>query len=469
MKGQMQSSGVPSPFARPAPFSLTRAIVLAVASTLAISGCGGGGGDATTSTSTGTTTSSTSTTSTAPTASSVTMNKISVNMLTGGKFALAASAAMSDGSTTTSTASFQWTSSNPQVATVGNDGTVTGVTAGTSTVAATIGGVSGSATVTVNAMTNSVSLYLTVPGGGGTDYLTWCNCGSVTSSTTNLIRVVPDLKLGDLVTSNVDVSYARSEIWTYTVDDRLFSVIDSGSYPGSTEVLHEYDPRTNKALQSYSVSDDVQCCGALVGSTYYYITRITYDIFHGWVGGDLKDTNFAASSSSQIWGEYPILLHNGDPDLGGYAGMRSSNGALYDAKFWQPTAGGNYDVEIVKRDLTTGRPIASASKIWSYTGGANQRFFVAFDGDSDSALAVFQDKTSNVVTIWQLGFDGTAKQLYSSTIPDFKQLYFVDVAHGHLALGDGNIVFLYDIKSGAMSTFDPGTNYFSVRILYLTD
>ena len=149
--------------------------------------------------------------------------------------------------------------------------------------------------------------------------------------------------------------------------------------------------------------------------------------------------------------------------------MRSSNGTIYDAKFWQPAAGGSYDVEIVKRDPTTGRPIASASKTWSYNSGANQWFYAAFDGDSDSALAVFQDKTSNVVTIWQLGFDGTAKQLYSSTIPGFKQLSFVDVAHGHLALGDGNILFVYDINSGAMSTFDPGTNYFSVRILYLTD
>jgi hypothetical protein len=61
-----------------------------------------------------------------------------------------ATGTLSDGTTQDITATASWTSSDPSVATVSAGGAVTGVAAGTTSVFATVGTVSGSLQVTVN-------------------------------------------------------------------------------------------------------------------------------------------------------------------------------------------------------------------------------------------------------------------------------------------------------------------------------
>jgi len=63
---------------------------------------------------------------------------------------LTATGTLADGNTEDVTATASWTSSDPSVATVSATGAVTGVTAGTASVFATIGNVSGTLAVVVN-------------------------------------------------------------------------------------------------------------------------------------------------------------------------------------------------------------------------------------------------------------------------------------------------------------------------------
>ena len=68
---------------------------------------------------------------------------------TGGQASFRATGLFSDGSTQDITASCNWTSSDPAVATMGNSGRVTGVAAGTANISAAFGGITNSAQLTV--------------------------------------------------------------------------------------------------------------------------------------------------------------------------------------------------------------------------------------------------------------------------------------------------------------------------------
>jgi len=68
----------------------------------------------------------------------------------GGQSQLTATGTLSDGTTENVTSTATWVSSDPTIATVATGGVVTGVAAGTATVFATVGTVSGSMQIVVN-------------------------------------------------------------------------------------------------------------------------------------------------------------------------------------------------------------------------------------------------------------------------------------------------------------------------------
>jgi hypothetical protein len=94
----------------------------------------------------------------------ISINPPSVTVALGQQLALTASAALSDGTSQDVTASVHWSVTNPLLAGISNDlgnpGVLTALLAGTSTVNASINGVSGSATITVDPAT-LVSLSIT--------------------------------------------------------------------------------------------------------------------------------------------------------------------------------------------------------------------------------------------------------------------------------------------------------------------
>ena len=91
-------------------------------------------------------------TATAVTVSSIAVTPVSATIFVGGAQQFIATATYSDSSTAVITTSAAWTSSNTAAATVLNTGIATGLTAGSSTITASAGGKSGSATLTVQAV-----------------------------------------------------------------------------------------------------------------------------------------------------------------------------------------------------------------------------------------------------------------------------------------------------------------------------
>jgi hypothetical protein len=95
---------------------------------------------------------------TAPTLSSITVSPGSQTLSSGSTLQLAATGSYSDGSSKVLTSSATWSSSNTAAATVSSGGLVTAVKAGSSSISATFGGITGSATLTVPVAVTALSI-----------------------------------------------------------------------------------------------------------------------------------------------------------------------------------------------------------------------------------------------------------------------------------------------------------------------
>lgn len=84
-----------------------------------------------------------------PTLSSIAVTPATPSITSGSTQQMAATGTYNDGSTKTLTSSATWTSSDASVATVGSSGLVTGISAGTASITATSGSISGATTVAV--------------------------------------------------------------------------------------------------------------------------------------------------------------------------------------------------------------------------------------------------------------------------------------------------------------------------------
>lgn len=136
-------------------------------------GCGSNnsGSGTSTGTSTGTTTGS------SPSLVAITTTPTTVNVAIGATQQFTAMASYSDGSSSNVTSTATWSSKTTSVATVSSGGMVTGVAAGSTTVTATVNGISGSATVTVPAAAPTLSTIAVTPASpsvtvGGTQQFT---------------------------------------------------------------------------------------------------------------------------------------------------------------------------------------------------------------------------------------------------------------------------------------------------------
>jgi len=126
---------------------------------------GAGTGIATIEATSGSINSSASLTVLAPVLSSITVTPANARVSAGNKLQYIATGTYSDGSTQNLTGSVTWLSSNTKVATITTAGVATGLTAGSATIQATLGTISGSTTLTV-APPVLVSIAVTPPNNG---------------------------------------------------------------------------------------------------------------------------------------------------------------------------------------------------------------------------------------------------------------------------------------------------------------
>ncbi len=124
-----------------------------------------------------------------PTLTSITVAPQSASVAVSGTLQMTASGTNNDG-TTASLKNLTWTTSAATIATVSTGGLVKGVSAGTATISATDGGVTGSSSVTVGSTASSLTLSpanQTVSlstSGGSVQFSATFNGSNVTSSTT---------------------------------------------------------------------------------------------------------------------------------------------------------------------------------------------------------------------------------------------------------------------------------------------
>lgn len=116
-------------------------------------GCGGGGGGGGGDT---------------PQLLSITVTPANPSLAVGSSQPFTATGTYSDNSTLNLTDSVTWSSSNPTFATINNSGLATGVAAGSATISATSGGITGSTALTVHSPTNLTLTGITITPGNST-------------------------------------------------------------------------------------------------------------------------------------------------------------------------------------------------------------------------------------------------------------------------------------------------------------
>ena len=423
-------------------------ISLAVCLALAVSGCGGGGGGGSSGNSV--------------TVVSITLTPSSPIILEGRTQKLAASGTFSDNSTSdiTSDAALTWQSSNTAVALVAG-GIITAEAAGTATISASMDGVSSTVTVTVEAITNTVVLYIATSA-DTTQYFSGYNI-TVDSGKQTLFRYMPEYDIAELVDQNSTYSYAPSTIRPYTVDNRIFvrREVRPNEYIGS-HTIDEYDPKTNQQLMTFSVSDPnsiTSRCAAILGNTYYYRESRTYDYFYGNLGGDLKKMTIG----NGISGSGTTLVTYGDVNNCKY-NLEASNGILYDADYYDN--GGTKYIDIYKRDLTTGAIDIAASKTWSVTNATLYESAMHFAFDNGKVYWARKRLSDGQVEIWATDMTASPSNLYAGVISGIANIHNFDASQGRLVIGDqSGTIFLYDTGTGSSKIINVGMSFYALQIL----
>jgi len=143
-------------------------------------------------------------------------------ILAGGTQPYTATGVLDDGTSVDLTGGVAWTSSAPAIANMSDAGTATGVAAGTTTISAAIGAISGSTSLTVAARTsdfNAPTAEITSPEDGGT----------VTQPV-------------DVIGTATDPNFLKYEIEIAPAGDTTFTLLERGAAPVVDGVLGKFDP-----------------------------------------------------------------------------------------------------------------------------------------------------------------------------------------------------------------------------------
>ena len=143
---------------------------------------------------------------TGKTMTAITVTPATASIAVGATQQLTATATYSDGSTGDVTSSVAWTSSSASVATIATSGLATGVAAGSSTVTASLNGLSGAATLTVTAATKTLSSIAVTPA-----------TASIAAGTTQQFTATATYSDGSTAVITSSVTWSSSSTVTATI------------------------------------------------------------------------------------------------------------------------------------------------------------------------------------------------------------------------------------------------------------
>jgi hypothetical protein len=427
-----------------------------------ILGCGGGGGG-----------SNSSGNSSTVQLVSMSVSPSNPKMLQGGTLQMKVLGTYSDNTTKdiSTYTNIVWRTANAAIATVSSGRSVTGVGAGTTTISASIEGVSGSTSVTVYSVTDRLVLYF-VTSADTSQYFSQYHI-LVESEAQTLIRYVPELNLADVVTQNKSYSYAPSDIYPYTTDNRLFIRKDVRPYEYSgSHSFVEYNPRTHQQILNFNISDPnsaTQGNSAILGASYYYRVNRNYEPLIGYTGGEFR--RFPISNNAT--GDGTTLLNNSDVD-NSMGNLQASNGILYDAYYYyDDTTPANSYYYLYKRNLSTGKIDYAASKRFAVTDAAQYAKSIQFAFEGNIAYWVRLNMANSQIEIWKHDFSNAApSQLYSGIVPGISTVGFsyVDVSGGYVVVAGplaSQSILIYNAFNNTNSLVNLGLGFYGLQVLHI--
>ena len=285
------------------------------------------------------------------------------------------------------------------------------------------------------------------------------------SSTQYLIRYVPSLAKAEVVEKNYSPSYAPSDKYWYSVDDRLFIGEEWRPYePGGHHDFSERTYDTFSSVRSFDVrypNSRHTGCIAVVGDYYFFRTERNSDLFAGYVGGDFYRRQISTGITQKLmaYADAQNCFFN----------MMASRDALYDVL----TLPRDFPQQIAlyQRDITTGKPglrplIGLAESAPSEFASFSYHFAV-----DDGVFYLVRTRKTGSTEIWKMAFsprlDAEPTKILDANLGLSARL--IEVDDGHLMLGDliKGKVFLWHMATDEKKTLDFGGSLTSVTQIYV--
>ena len=310
---------------------------------------------------------------------------------------------------------------------------------------------------------NMVVLYIRPPATSSSSYLPTYGI-TLESDTQYLWRYVPDLNQSDLVDQIYSPNYASSNIYPYSVDDRVFVRREWQSFESDgAHDLTELTVNDFAYMDYFSTSDPyyfTDGCSAVVGEAYFYKARRNYDSLYGYLGGDFYRYQNSTDDTMK-------LLNHGDSN-NCFGNLLSDNGELYDVWESHPTSPTN--IYLYRRDRRSGildpAPIIGLLEEFPANFG-NYQYSV-----SNGTFYTARKSTVNGnVEVWKQQFSPLMEPnpvlIFDQYIGPFSSLLFdIDDQQLMLATYEGEVL-LMDLTTGSQRQFNMGVNITEIVQVYV--
>ena len=282
------------------------------------------------------------------------------------------------------------------------------------------------------------------------------------SDTQYLYRITAGSNQAVLIDQNFSPSYARSNIFPYSVDDRFFIRREWRPFEsGGQHDLTEYNISTGS--QSSSILVDAPYyfadgCSALVGDNYFYKSHPTWDALDGNQGGQFFRYSLSTATIQ-------TLFPAGDSQ-NCFGHLMANDGKLYDVAF---DASKRDVFTLYLRDTRTGGPVVligghedAPASFDNYQFAIEKSvFYVARLAKSTSTVEIYRYNLMLPRTDFELVYE----QKIDGFVPSF-----LDVDDGHLMIAShaGTIV-LFDLVTGKEERLNLGAEIAQIVQVYIYD
>ncbi|MEP5766087.1 MAG: hypothetical protein ABJ308_15930 [Halieaceae bacterium] len=285
---------------------------------------------------------------------------------------------------------------------------------------------------------------------------------SFDSSTQYIFRINIDTGEAVEVDSNYSPSYARSTIYSYTVDDRYYIREEYSTQHNFTE----YDPATLAYRSQIGVFEPLDDrCSAIVGNTsYFYRIEVDYDPFFGNSGGEFMKLDLFSGSGSGAGTQLPQNEC--------YYNLGSSNGVLYDAIYLHDWDGSTSAFGFYQRDQSSGVAVPIA-EFTQPDGDDYTEYGYSFHYDGNSIFMVREKTTGEIEIVrYRQGIDSLPQILYvsGSDLPAGFNPFYRDANDGYVVISDGEgFMLVFNANNGSAEYLDLGTDIYDMQFLHISD